>query len=39
MVDGATTLDEANDALNAAGIRTELDFERAMSPVARSGLK
>ena len=28
LVDGATTLDEANDAMGAAGIRTELDFER-----------
>jgi hypothetical protein len=28
LVDAATTIDEANDALNAAGVRTELDFER-----------
>jgi len=28
LVDAATTLDEANDALHAAGIRTELDYER-----------
>jgi hypothetical protein len=28
LVDGARSLDEANAALNAAGIRTELDFER-----------
>ena len=28
LVDGATSLEEANSALNAAGIRTELDFER-----------
>ncbi|HEX8053687.1 MAG TPA: DUF1152 domain-containing protein [Thermoleophilaceae bacterium] len=28
LVDPATSLDEANDALNAAGIRTELDYER-----------
>jgi hypothetical protein len=28
LVDGARSLDEANDALNAAGIGTELDFER-----------
>jgi hypothetical protein len=29
LVDGAASLEEANDALNAAGIRTELDYERA----------
>ena len=28
LVDGATSLEEANAALNAAGIGTELDFER-----------
>ena len=28
LVDGARSLDEANDALHAAGIRTELDYER-----------
>jgi hypothetical protein len=28
LVDAATSLDEANGALNAAGIRTELDYER-----------
>jgi hypothetical protein len=28
LVDPARSLDEANDALNAAGIGTELDFER-----------
>jgi hypothetical protein len=27
-VDGAATLEEANDALHALGVRTELDFER-----------
>ncbi|MDQ3933704.1 MAG: DUF1152 domain-containing protein, partial [Actinomycetota bacterium] len=26
-VDGATTLEEANDALHALGVRSELDFE------------
>jgi hypothetical protein len=33
LVDAATTIDEANDALNAAGIRTELDFERDMAGI------
>jgi hypothetical protein len=28
-VDAATSLDEANEALNALGLRTELDYERA----------
>jgi hypothetical protein len=28
LVDAATGLDEANDALHAAGVRTELDYER-----------
>jgi hypothetical protein len=29
VVEGASSLDEANDALHALGIRTELDYERA----------
>ena len=28
LVDGATSLDESNEALRSIGIRTELDFER-----------
>jgi hypothetical protein len=32
LVDGARSLDEANEALRAAGIRTELDFEREHAP-------
>ncbi len=36
VVDHATTIDEANDALGAIGVRTELDFERDMAPRSRS---
>jgi glucokinase len=34
-VDGASTIDEANDALHALGVRTELDLERGRARHAR----
>ena len=34
LVDAAVSLDEANEALHAAGIRTELDYERENAPGA-----
>jgi hypothetical protein len=35
-VDGAADLEEANDALNALGVRTELDWERERAPASGS---